>query len=114
MAINHIRVRAIGMIGIMMIETAMTEDVQTIATEREMIATAMKDPIDAGPVMTMTMTTTGAVNDAESMMIANDLDLGLLTIGINQNRLRRKNHLDLQGILLVAENSLTSGILHQS
>ena len=113
MTIVQIRVRAIGMIAIMMIETAMTEDVQTIATEIEMTATAMIDLIDAGPVTTTTMTTTEAVNAAESMMIASDPDLGLLTIGINQNRLGRKNRLDLLGILPLAQKSLTSGILRQ-
>jgi hypothetical protein len=99
MIIARTRVRAIGMTGIMMIETAMTAaDARTIVTETEMTATAMIDPIDAGPATKTTMTTTEAVNAAGSMTIANDLDLGLLMIGSKLNRLGRKNHLDLQGI----------------
>jgi len=112
MTIALIRVRAIGMTGIMMIETAMTADAQTIATEREMTAIAMIDPIDAGRATTTIMTMTEAVNAAGSMMIANDLDLGLLTIGINPESLGRKSLLDLRGISLGSYESLTLGIPH--
>ena len=112
MTIAHIRVRAIGMTGIMMIETAMTADAPTIAIEREMTAIAMIDPIDAGRATTTIMTMTEAVNAAGSMMIANDLDLGLLTIGIKQNRLMGRSHRALRGILLTFVTGLILGIHH--
>jgi hypothetical protein len=108
------RVPAITMTGIMMIETAMTADARTIAIEREMTATVMIDRTGDGLVTTTNTTTTEAANAAGSMMIENDLDPDLLTIGIHQSLSVRKNLLDLQGISPTARKLLTAGTLRQS
>lgn len=107
-SIDRIHVPDIVMIDIIAIEIGMKEDVQRIATEIEMIDTAMIGLTDVGPATATIMTMREAVNDEGSMMIENRLDL--LTIGMEKNRLTVMSQCILQGIAIGKVWLLITGI----